>query len=128
LGGYRFVFEGTVGHVGPNYTAERGQVSVWRGDRPAAVLHPEKRVYHVQQAPMTEAGIQAGLTRDLFIALGEPLGGGAWAVRVHIKPFVRWIWIGALMMALGGLVAAADRRYRRAPRHPAAARTLAQVP
>ncbi|OZI17215.1 MULTISPECIES: heme lyase CcmF/NrfE family subunit [Bordetella] len=128
LGGYRFAFEGTAQRIGPNYTAERGQVSVWRGDRPVAVLHPEKRVYHVQQAPMTEAGIQAGLTRDLFVALGEPLGGGAWAVRVHIKPFVRWIWIGALMMALGGLLAAADRRYHRPPRRPAAAHTLAQVP
>lgn len=61
---------------------------------------------------MTEAGIQAGITRDLFVALGEPLADGAWAVRVQIKPFVRWIWLGALLMALGGLLAATDRRYR----------------
>ena len=61
---------------------------------------------------MTEAGIQAGVTRDLFVALGEPLADGAWAVRIQIKPFVRWIWLGALLMALGGMLAATDRRYR----------------
>ena len=75
-------------------------------------MHPEKRLYTVQQMPMTEAGIDAGFTRDLYVALGEPLGDGAWAVRVHIKPFVRWIWLGALMMGLGGVLAASDRRYR----------------
>jgi cytochrome c-type biogenesis protein CcmF len=62
--------------------------------------------------PMTEAGINAGFTRDLYVALGEPLENGAWAVRVHIKPFVRWIWLGGLMTALGGILAAMDRRYR----------------
>lgn len=61
---------------------------------------------------MTEAGIDPGFTRDLYVALGEPLGDGAWAVRVHIKPFVRWIWLGGLMMAFGGVLAASDRRYR----------------
>ena len=65
--------------------------------------------------PITEAGIDAGFTRDLYVALGEPLGDGAWAVRVHIKPFVRWIWLGALLMAMGGVVAVLDRRYRRKP-------------
>ncbi|MBO9356416.1 heme lyase CcmF/NrfE family subunit [Bordetella petrii] len=113
LGAYRFVFDGTARHDGPNYVAERGSVRVMRDGRQISVLHPEKRVYHVQQAPMTEAGIAAGFTRDLFVALGEPLENGAWAVRVHIKPYVRWIWLGALLMALGGFVAAADRRYRR---------------
>ncbi|WP_028352703.1 heme lyase CcmF/NrfE family subunit [Bordetella petrii] len=115
LGGYRFVFEGTTKIQGPNYTADRGGMSVMRNGREVARLHPEKRVYQVQQATMTEAGIQGGFTRDLFVALGEPLADGAWAVRVHIKPFVRWIWLGALLMALGGFLAAADRRYRPRP-------------
>ncbi|HEY4338316.1 MAG TPA: heme lyase CcmF/NrfE family subunit [Steroidobacteraceae bacterium] len=112
LGDYHFVFEGTTRLQGPNYVADRGSVRVLRDGREVAVLHPEKRVYQVQQATMTEAGIQAGFTRDLFVALGEPLDNGAWAVRVQIKPFVRWIWLGALLMALGGLLAATDRRYR----------------
>jgi len=87
-------------------------VRIFDGERQIAVLHPEKRLYTVQQSVMTEAGIDAGLTRDLFVALGEPLGQGAWAVRIHIKPFVRWIWLGALMMGFGGFLAAADKRYR----------------
>ena len=70
------------------------------------MLHPEKRLYTVQQSMMTEAGIDAGFTRDLYVALGEPLDNGAWAVRVHIKPYVRWIWLGGLLTALGGFLAA----------------------
>ncbi|MET1078153.1 MAG: heme lyase CcmF/NrfE family subunit [Pseudomonas sp.] len=112
LGGYRFVFEGAVHREGPNFTADRGTVRVFEGEREIAVLHPEKRFYTVQQSMMTEAGIDAGVTRDLFVALGEPLNDGAWAVRVHIKPFVRWIWAGAWLMGLGGLLAASDKRYR----------------
>lgn len=112
LGGYRFVFEGAAHHEGPNFISDRGTVRVFEGERQIAVLHPEKRLYTVQQSVMTEAGIDAGLTRDLFVALGEPLEQGAWAVRVHIKPFVRWIWLGALMMGFGGFLAAADKRYR----------------
>ena len=70
-------------------------------------------MYRVQQNPMTEAAIDPGLTRDLYVSLGEPLGrDGAWSVRIYVKPFIRWIWAGALIMALGGLLAAADRRYR----------------
>ncbi|MES2819706.1 MAG: heme lyase CcmF/NrfE family subunit [Pseudomonadota bacterium] len=112
LGGYRFVFEGAVHHEGPNFTSDRGPVRVFEGEREIALLHPEKRLYTVQQSVMTEAGIDAGFTRDLFVALGEPLEEGAWAVRVHIKPFVRWIWSGAFLMGFGGLLAASDRRYR----------------
>jgi cytochrome c-type biogenesis protein CcmF len=112
LGGYHFVFEGTTRLQGPNYVADRGSVRVLRDGREVAILHPEKRVYLAQRAPMTEAGIQAGFTRDLFVALGEPLADGAWAVRVQIKPFVRWIWLGVLLMALGSSLAASDRRYR----------------
>ena len=116
LGGYHFVFEGTSRRQGPNYVTDRGSVRVIRDGLVVAMLHPEKRIYHVQQTPITEAGIHGGFIRDLFVALGEPLEDGVWAVRVQIKPFVRWIWMGALLMALGGLLAASDRRYRAAPR------------
>lgn len=112
LGGYRFQFEGAVHHEGPNFISDKGTVRVFDGERQIKVLHPEKRLYTVQQATMTEAGIDAGFTRDLFVALGEPLEEGAWAVRIHIKPFVRWIWLGGLLMAFGGFLAAADKRYR----------------
>nr|WP_322940687.1 heme lyase CcmF/NrfE family subunit [Pseudomonas sp. s4] len=112
LGGYRFQFDGAVHHEGPNFTSDKGTVRVFAGERQLRVLHPEKRLYTVQQTTMTEAGIDAGFTRDLFVALGEPLEQGAWAVRIHIKPFVRWIWLGGLLMALGGFLAAADKRYR----------------
>ena len=112
LGGYRFVFEGAEHHQGPNYTADRGHVRVFSGDKEVVLLHPEKRLYTVQGSMMTEAGIDAGFTRDLYVALGEPLENGAWAVRVHVKPYIRWIWLGAMMTGLGGLLAACDRRYR----------------
>ena len=75
-------------------------------------MFPEKRVYTTQGMPMTEAAIDPGLTRDLFIAMGEPIGKGAWAVRLYHKPFIRWIWAGCLLMSIGGLLAASDRRYR----------------
>ncbi len=112
LGGYSFVFEGAKHFDGPNFTSDKGTIRVFDGNDEIAVLHPEKRLYTVQQMPMTEAGIDAGFTRDLYVALGEPLENGAWAVRVHIKPFVRWIWLGALLTSLGGVLSATDRRYR----------------
>ena len=112
LGGYMFNFNGVTETQGPNYRASRGQVEITRDGKRVAVLEPEKRIYRVQTMPMTEAGIDAGLFRDLFVALGEPTGGGAWAVRLYHKPFIRWIWLGALFMAFGGLLAASDRRYR----------------
>lgn len=112
IGGYEFIFLGTERLSGPNYVTDRGTIRVLNDGVEVAMLHPEKRVYHAQRATMTEAGIKAGFTRDLFVALGEHLADGGWAVRVQIKPFVRWIWIGALFMALGGLLAATDRRYR----------------
>jgi len=112
LGGYRFVFEGAKHFEGPNFTSDKGTIRVLDGAEEVAVLHPEKRLYTVQGMPMTEAGIDAGITRDLYVALGEPLENGAWAVRVHIKPYVRWIWFGGLMMGFGGLLAAFDKRYR----------------
>ena len=112
LAGYRFELLGVDAHPGPNYQAERGKVRVSRNGKPVVVLAPEKRNYPVQGQPMTEAAIDPGLTRDLYVSLGERLGDGAWSVRVYVKPFVRWIWLGALMMALGGVLAASDRRYR----------------
>ncbi|GAB4295788.1 MAG: heme lyase CcmF/NrfE family subunit [Thiohalomonadaceae bacterium] len=124
MGEHSFVFEQLTEHDGPNYTASRATLRVEKAGRPIATLHTEKRLYTVTGMPMTEAGIDWGLTRDLYVALGEPLGDGAWAVRLYHKPYVRWIWLGALLMALGGLLAAADRRYRLARRtvpRPAAA-------
>jgi cytochrome c-type biogenesis protein CcmF len=112
LGGYSFVFDGAKHVEGPNFTSDMGTIRVFDGDKQVATLHPEKRLYTVQQMPMTEAGIDAGFTRDLYVALGEPLEDGAWAVRVHIKPFVRWIWLGALLMSLGGVLSVSDKRYR----------------
>ncbi len=112
LGGYNFVFDGATHFDGPNFTSDKGTIRVFEGDKQVATLHPEKRLYTVQQMPMTEAGIDAGFTRDLYVALGEPLEDGAWAVRVHIKPFVRWIWLGALMMSFGGVLSVSDKRYR----------------
>ena len=124
LSGYSFRFDGVAPHLGPNYRAVRGTVHVLRDGEPYAVLHPEKRTYLAQPEPMTEAAIQPGFTRDLYVALGEPVGtDGAWTIRVQHKPLVRWIWLGPLMMAIGGLLAAGDRRYRpstRTARAPAA--------
>ena len=89
---------------------------VTQGGREIAQMWPEKRVYRVQGNPMTEAAIQTGLTRDLYVALGQPTEGQAWIVRIYYKPFVTWIWGGCVFMALGGLLAASDRRYRTAKR------------
>ena len=122
VAGYGFRFNGVVGHRGPNYDGLRGEFIVTRNRRPVAKLYPEKRTYLVQKNQMTEAAIDPGFTRDLYVALGEPLNGNlngnldgneAWAVRIYYKPFIRWIWLGALVMALGGLIAATDKRYRR---------------
>ncbi|HET8708000.1 MAG TPA: cytochrome c-type biogenesis CcmF C-terminal domain-containing protein, partial [Pseudomonadales bacterium] len=85
---------------------------VYKGDTLVANLDPEKRTYRVRREMMTEASIDPGFTRDLYVALGEPVGEGAWAVRLYYKPFVRWMWIGALVMAVGGLTAITDPRYR----------------
>ena len=113
VAGFSFVFNGTAHVEGPNYSAEQGQIEVFKGNDFVALLQPERREYRVQTMGMTEAAIDPGLFRDVYVALGDPLGGGAWAVRVHIKPFVRWIWLGAIFMGLGGLLAILDKRYRR---------------
>jgi cytochrome c-type biogenesis protein CcmF len=111
---YQFDYLGVKDTQGPNYIAHRGTIRVSQNGKTITTLYPEKRTYLVQTMPMTEAGIDAGLFRDLFVALGEPLGeNGAWSVRLQYKPFVRWIWLGAIFMGIGGLAAAFDRRYRK---------------
>ena len=113
LAGYRFELIGVDSVPGPNYEARRASVAVSRNGSEVALLEPEKRFYRSQGQAMTEAAVDVGLTRDLYVALGEPLDGEAWALRIHHKPFIRWIWGGAALMVLGGLVAVTDRRYRR---------------
>ncbi len=110
--GYEFRFTGAHEVVGPNWNAMEGVFEVNRDGRPVATLAPQKRVYRVQRSPMTQVAIHPRLTRDLYVVLGEPLGGGAWSARINYNPLVRLIWLGALVMALGGLVAISDRRYR----------------
>ncbi|MDQ2694192.1 MAG: heme lyase CcmF/NrfE family subunit [Pseudomonadota bacterium] len=112
IGGYTFRFEGVRDVQGPNFRAAEGTFRVFSGDDEVALLRTQKRIYTVQTSPMTEAGIDPGLFRDLYVSLGEPLENGAWSARLYYKPFVRWIWLGALLMALGGVLAATDRRYR----------------
>lgn len=113
VGGYQFKMLGVQDVPGPNYSAARGSFEVSRsGGSAVHMLYPEKRNYFSSTMPMTEAAIDAGFTRDVYVSLGEPLEGKAWAVRVYFKPFVDWIWGGCLFMALGGLLAMADRRYR----------------
>ncbi len=113
-GGYEFRFNGVTEEQGPNYVAGKGHVTVSKDGKLVTELFPEKRQYNVSGMPMTEAAIRTGFLRDLYVSLGEPIPDteGAWAVRVYIKPFVDWIWAGCLLMALGGVLAISDRRYR----------------
>ena len=111
-GGYTFRFDGTRDVEGPNFRAVQGQFTVLREGRVIETLTPEKRVYNASGMVMTEASIDSGFTRDLYVSLGEPVEGDAWVVRVYHKPFIDWIWAGCFLMALGGLLAVCDRRYR----------------
>ncbi|MBI5007374.1 MAG: heme lyase CcmF/NrfE family subunit [Nitrosomonadales bacterium] len=112
-GGYVFRFEGAREKQGPNYIAAEGRVSVLKDGKLATELFPEKRQYNASGMPMTEAAIETGVFRDLYVSLGEPIPDTeAWAVRIYIKPFVDWIWAGCLLMSLGGILAISDRRYR----------------
>lgn len=113
IAGYDFTFGGVKDVTGPNYLAEEGLLTVTREDQVIAQLRAQKRDYNSQMGIMTEAAIDAGLTRDLFFALGEQLGSNSWSVRIYHKPFVRWIWLGALFMAFGGVIAVMDKRFRR---------------
>jgi cytochrome c-type biogenesis protein CcmF len=112
VGGYQIRLKGVSPAEGPNYQAMRGAFELGRHGKTEEVLYPEKRNYDSSAMPMTEAAIDAGFTRDIYVSLGEPLEGNAWAVRVYYKPFVDWIWGGCLLMALGGLFAVLDKRYR----------------
>ncbi len=114
IAGYEFKFEGVSQFPGPNYTANRGLFQVTKDGQHIATLEPEKRSYFVKTRPMTEAAIDWGFTRDLYVSLGEPLGGGDWSLRLYYKPYVRWIWLAGVLMALGGILAITDRRYRTA--------------
>jgi len=119
VGGYDFRFDGVDAIEGPNYDGVHGIVQVTREGQAVVTLHPEKRRYLVQQSVMTEAAIASQAGRDLFVALGEDLGAGRWSLRIQIRPLINYVWLAAALMALGGLVAASDRRYRSA-RAPAA--------
>jgi len=112
MAGYTFRFAAVNEVRGPNYTASRGTIEVTRGSEAVATLNSEKRMYTVQNMPMTEAAIDIGLLRHLYVALGEALGPTTWIVRLYHKPFISWIWSGCLMMGFGGFLAAFDRRYR----------------
>jgi cytochrome c-type biogenesis protein CcmF len=122
LAGYTFRFEGVTEGRGPNYRAARGTFDIGRDGKSVMKLYPEKRMYQSSQMPMTEAAIDSGPFGDVYVSLGEPVDGGAWIVRVYSKPFITWIWFGCILMALGGLLALSDRRYR------AQARREAEVP
>ena len=112
LGDYQLMFDSEEQIVGPNYQGTRVNVRVLRNNDLVSVLHPEKRVYFSQSSPMTEAGIDPGFWRDIYVAIGEELGDGAWAIRIQYKPLVRWIWLGAILMFIAGGFAVSDKRYR----------------
>ena len=116
VGGYDFRFSGVSDVVGPNYQSVMGEIGVLQDGEYIRSLHPEKRTYNASGMVMTEAAIDTGLFRDLYVALGEPLANDEWVVRIYHKPFVDWIWLGCFMMALGGILAVTDRRYRLAIR------------
>ena len=111
IGNYTFVLNGFENKEGPNFNSTVGKFSVFSNKEFLVSLSPEKRFYHVQQMVMTEASIDTGITRDLYLSLGEPLNDGSWVVRIYYKPFVVWIWFGAFIMALGGIMAVFDRRF-----------------
>ena len=113
VAGYQFEFKGIYPVQGPNYIADQALIVVTKNDHFVDELRPEKRRYIASGQTMTEAAIGSGLMRDLYVALGEPLKGDAWAIRVYVKPFVRWIWLGGLLISVGGLLAVLDKRYRR---------------
>ena len=116
VGGYTFQFNGVRQQQGPNYMALVGDIELLKDEKPIRKMHPEKRNYVSSAMPMTEAAIDSGFLRDVYVSLGEPIDrdrpDAAWAVRVYYKPFVDWIWGGCVLMALGGVLALADRRYR----------------
>jgi len=112
IAGYNFKFVSAANVRGPNYDAVEALVDVTRDGKPVAILKPQKRHFWVQQTDNSQAAISVNWARDLFVAMGNPLGDDAWSMRIQYKPLVRYIWLGAMVMAIGGCVAATDRRYR----------------
>jgi cytochrome c-type biogenesis protein CcmF len=112
VAGYEFTMKNLGNVQGPNFSAIEAEVEIRKDGNYVGTVRPQKRQYLVQQSLMTEAGIRPGLDKDLFVALGDQLGNGGWSVRIQYKPLIRFIWLGALVMALGGLIAVSDRRYR----------------
>jgi len=127
VGGYDFRLRGIKEVDGPNYRAVRGEIEISRGGQALRTMYPEKRSYVASGNAMTETAIDTGIFRDLYISLGEPVGNNAWSVRVHYKPFVSWIWGGAVLMALGGGLAVSDRRYALAARKERLARASSRT-
>jgi len=113
LGNYVFRFDGVASVNGPNYIGEEATFTVLEEGEEISILYPQRRIYLATNTPSTEMAIDAGFLRDLFITLGEQKEGDSWSMTIYVKPFVRWIWLGAIFMAFGGILAAADRRYRR---------------
>ncbi|MCL1096357.1 heme lyase CcmF/NrfE family subunit [Shewanella kaireitica] len=112
LAGYTFKYIETKNVVGPNYTAQQGQIEVYQDDEYVTLLRPDRRQYNVRTMDMTEAGIDWGLFRDLYVTMGDPISRTEFAVRLNYKPFVRWLWFGSIFMMVGGFFAASDKRYR----------------
>ncbi|HJN96351.1 MAG TPA: heme lyase CcmF/NrfE family subunit [Gammaproteobacteria bacterium] len=113
LAGYDFVFIGSSAVNGPNFIGEEAEISVLKAGVEIEVLHPQRRIYTASGSPSTEMDIDAGLLRDLFITLGEEKQAGAWSMTIYVKPFIRWVWLGAIFMVFGATLAAGDKRYRR---------------
>jgi cytochrome c-type biogenesis protein CcmF len=112
VGNYSFTLQGNDRVRGPNYVGDEVTMAVYKGGSPVSELMPQRRIYIATGTPSTEMAIDAGFLRDLFVTLGEQKESGAWSMTIYVKPFVRWIWLGALFMAFGGSLAAADKRYR----------------
>ncbi len=127
VGGFQFTMVGLRNVAGPNYDAVESEIAISRDGEPVAVVRPQKRTYRVQTMPMTEAGIDNDWNRHLLVSMGEPLGGGAWSVRLQYKPMVRFIWLGAFVIAFGALIAIFDRRYRQRVRAEATSPASADV-
>ena len=126
VGGYDFQFKGITEVPGPNYQATRGTVAVSKGGKFIRDMYPEKRTYQASGMQQTEAAIDTGLFRDLYLSLGEPVSKGAWSMRIYYKPFVDWIWGGCVLMAIGGGLAVSDRRYRLAKSAKRASQVVSQ--
>ncbi|SHE61597.1 cytochrome c-type biogenesis protein CcmF [Modicisalibacter ilicicola DSM 19980] len=123
IAGYTFAMQELRERRGPNFIADTATIAVSRDGEHRFTMYPEKRFYLARGMPMTDVALRPGLLRDLYVAMGEDLGDGSWAMRVQFKPFVRWLWLGALLMAVGGVLAVVDRRYRRVKRRAEQART-----